>query len=163
MTRPITIAILTCSDRCARGEAEDKSGPALAEIARTQLAAKIVATACVPDDVKIIGQTIQSWAKDPAPDLILTTGGTGLGPRDVTPEATLAVLERRHPALLELARFRCYPNSPRASLARGEAGTLGRTLVINFPGSTRGASESLTALLDVLPHAVEMLRDGDHD
>ena len=79
-------------------------------------------------------------------------------PRDVTPEATAAVLERRHPGLLELARMRCYGKSPRAYLSRGEAGTLGRSLIINLPGSVRGASESLEALCDVLPHAVQMLQ-----
>lgn len=159
------VAILTISDRCARGEATDRSGPALVELARERLQAEIIATAIVPDEVPLIAGCLRSWANgDSRPDVILTTGGTGLGPRDVTPEATATVLERRHPALLELARLRCLQHTPRAYLSRGEAGVIGGSLVINLPGSTRGATEFLEALLDILPHAVDMLRGrtGDH-
>ncbi len=155
----MTVAILTISDRCSRGQATDTSGPALADMARAKLAAQIVATACVPDEVDQIRSQILAWAKtSPKPDLILTTGGTGLAPRDHTPEATSAILERRHPALLELARHRCLAKTPRAFLSRGECGTLARSLIINLPGSPRGATEFLEALLDVLPHAIQMLR-----
>ncbi|MCC6681661.1 MAG: MogA/MoaB family molybdenum cofactor biosynthesis protein [Phycisphaeraceae bacterium] len=156
---PIRVAILTVSDRCSRGEAVDTSGPALAELAQRQLDAQIVACACLPDERDQLAGQLRRWALDgPKPDLILTTGGTGLAPRDVTPEATLDVIERRHNGLMELIRRRCYEKTPRAYLSRGEAGTLGRTLVINLPGSRRGATESLEALLDVLPHAIETLR-----
>ncbi len=159
----IRVAVLTVSDRCSRGQAEDTSGPALAERARQELGAEVVARSCVPDEAERIASTLRTWALEaPRPDLILTTGGTGLGPRDVTPEATLSVLERRHPGLLELARLRCAETTPKAFLSRGEAGSVGRTLVVNLPGSERGALEFLEALLDVLPHAVAMLRGGKH-
>lgn len=161
---PIRIAILTVSDRCARGETTDTSGPALADIARRELHAEVVATACVPDEREQLAGQLRCWAlEDPRPDLILTTGGTGLAPRDVTPEATLDVLERRHAGLMELIRRRCYEKTPRAYLSRGEVGTLGRTLIINLPGSQRGATESLEALLDILPHAIETLRGEVQD
>ncbi|MEX0886387.1 MAG: MogA/MoaB family molybdenum cofactor biosynthesis protein [Phycisphaeraceae bacterium] len=158
---PIRAAVLTVSDRCSRGEADDTSGPALAALVRERLGAHVVATACVPDEVERIIAQLRAWARDePRPDLLLTTGGTGLAPRDVTPEATAAVLERRHDGLLELARRRCYDNTPRTYLSRGEAGTIAQTLIINLPGSQRGATEMLEALLDILPHAIETLR-GD--
>lgn len=159
--KPIRLAILTVSDRCSRGEAVDTSGPALAELAATQLDVEIIEQTCVPDEADRIVSILRQWAEaDPAPDLILTTGGTGLSPRDVTPEATLSVIERSHAGLMELIRRRCYEKTPRAYLSRGEAGTLARTLVINLPGSKRGATESLQALCDILPHAIDTLR-GD--
>jgi len=161
---PMGVAILTVSDRCGRGEAPDTSGPALADLSSAYLGARIVATACLPDDRPRISQQLRDWAlRDPKPDLILTTGGTGLAPRDVTPEATLDVIERRHAGLMELIRRRCYEKTPRAYLSRGEAGTLGRTLIINLPGSQRGATESLEVLLDILPHAIEILRGEVQD
>lgn len=161
---PMRVAILTVSDRCSRGETLDTSGPALADLARSKLGAVIAAQACVPDERPVIAAQLRAWAGEiDAPDLILTTGGTGLAPRDVTPEATLDVLERRHSGLMELIRRRCYEKTPRAYLSRGEAGTLGRSLIINLPGSRRGASESLEALLDILPHAIETLRGQVQD
>lgn len=160
----IRIAILTVSDRCSRGETTDTSGPALADLARAQLHADVVATACLPDERPRISDQLRHWALgDPKPDLILTTGGTGLAPRDITPEATLDVIDRRHAGLMELIRRRCYEKTPRAYLSRGEAGTLGRTLLINLPGSQRGATESLEALVDILPHAIETLRGEVQD
>lgn len=160
---PIRIAILTLSDRCSRGETQDTSGPALAELAEQKLSAHIVARLCIPDDRAQIAQQLRAWCDAAtAPDLILTTGGTGLSPRDVTPEATLDILERRHAGLMELIRRRCYDKTPLAYLARGEAGTRARTLIINLPGSRKGATESLEALLDVLPHAIATLRNDPH-
>ncbi len=157
-------AILTVSDRCSVGETVDTSGPALAEIVTRRLGGRIAAAACLPDNRAPLAAQLRRWAlEDPRPDLILTTGGTGLAPRDVTPEATLDVLERRHHGLMELIRRRCYEKTPRAYLSRGEAGTLGRTLIVNLPGSERGATESLEALLDVLPHAIETLRGEVQD
>ncbi len=157
--KPITVAVLTVSDRCSCGDARDASGPAVTELAERALGAQLVAMACVPDEAPAISAQLRAWAlESPQPDLILTTGGTGLSPRDVTPEATLAVLERRHSGLLELARLRCYAKTPRTYLSRSEAGTLGHSLVINLPGSPRGAIEQLEALLDILPHAIAMLR-----
>lgn len=164
MSTPITVAILTVSDRCSRGVTEDTSGPALADLITQRLGAVVISRRCLPDETRQITDQIRQWALDPShPDLILTTGGTGLAPRDVTPEATLAVLERRHPGLMELARLRCYDKTPRAFLSRGEAGTIGRTLVLNLPGSRRGATETLAAVFDVLPHAIETLRGEVRD
>ena len=159
------IAVLTISDRCSRGEMMDTAGPALAQLAAESLTGTIVATALVPDEREQIINQLRGWSEQAeAPDLILTTGGTGLGPRDITPEATAAILDRRHPGLLELARLRCLQKTPRTFLSRGEAGTINRSLVINLPGSLRGATEMLDAMLDILPHAVQMLRGepGDH-
>lgn len=164
MPRKFSVAILTVSDRCSRGEAIDTSGPALAEIVQRELGGDVIAAACVPDErTAIVGQ-LRAWSGGgEAPDLLLTTGGTGLAPRDVTPEATLDVLERRHVGLMELIRLRCYLANPRAFLSRGEAGTIGRCLIINLPGSQRGSTECLRAVLDVLPHALETLRgEADH-
>lgn len=161
---PFCVAILTCSDRCHAGAAVDTSGPALARIARERLQAEVLETACVPDDIDAIRAVIRRWAGLPRPpDLILTTGGTGLAPRDVTPEAVAPLLEKRHPALLELARLRCYAKTPRAFLSRGEAGTIGRSLVINLPGSERGATDMLLAMIDILPHALLTLRGEIRD
>lgn len=161
---PFRVAILTVSDRCSRGEAIDTSGPALAAMARDHLNADVIAVACLPDVRGQLAAQLRTWATEaPMPDLILTTGGTGLAPRDVTPEATLDVIERRHSGLMELIRRRCYEKTPRAYLSRGEAGTLGRSLIINLPGSQRGATESLDALLDILPHAIETLRGEVQD
>ncbi len=167
-----TVAILTVSDRCSTGEREDRSGPALvAGIADHFPEATVIATALVPDEPDMIADRLTAWAlgpagssETPAPDLILTTGGTGLSPRDHTPEATLRVLERRHAGLLELARLRCYEGFggrkplPETYLSRGEAGTIRQTLVINFPGSTGGVKDYLAALADILPHAVRTVR-----
>ena len=159
MTPPIRFSVMTMSDRCSNGEAEDLSGPALVRLLTESVAGECVCTALVPDEADRIEALLREWVgRADAPDLIVTTGGTGLSPRDVTPEATANVIERRHDALLELARARCYAITPLACLSRGIAGTAGRTLIINLPGSPRGATETLEAILEVLPHAIETLR-----
>lgn len=155
---PISAAILTVSDRCARGERADLSGPGLAALCKEKLGAGRVECALVSDGIEPVREGILRFVGQV--DLILTTGGTGLAPRDFTPEATAPILERRHPALLELARRRCYDITPKTYLSRGEAGAIGKTLVINLPGSPKGSREMLEALLDILPHAIETLR-GD--
>jgi len=157
-----TVGILTISDRGAVGEYEDRSGPLIHQIVTEKLEAVVEQSDIVPDELDQVVTKLRQWSDEMHLDLILTTGGTGLGPHDVTPEATAAVLERRHPSLLELVRKKCAPKTDRVYLSRGEAGTMGRTLVINFPGSERGATQSLEALLDVLPHAIEMLHGGGH-
>ncbi len=159
MPGPIRAAVLTVSDRCTRGEAADTSGPALAAICRDRLGAEIVETACLPDDPDALEACFRRWAGvDPPIDLILSTGGTGLAPRDHTPEAAMRVIDRPHPALMELARLRCYEKTPRAFLSRGVAGAAGRSLILTLPGSRRGSTENLEALLDILPHAIETIR-----
>ena len=156
--------ILTVSDRCAAGQRSDTAGPRLVDIVQAELAGHVVAHRIVPDERDQIQQALIDWTREARPpDLILTTGGTGLAPRDVTPEATAPILERRHPALLELARLRCFEKTPLTFLTRGEAGTTGRTLIINLPGSKTGASEMLHALVDVLPHAIRTLRGDAED
>jgi molybdenum cofactor synthesis domain-containing protein len=156
---PIRAAVLTVSDRCFRGQAIDTSGPALGDMLRSRLGAEIIATCCLPDEIEQLAACFLAWSQPQAGiDLVLSTGGTGLSPRDVTPEAARSVLEREHSGLLELARIRCLPESPQAFLSRGVAGAIGRTLILTLPGSLRGSTEYLQALLDVLPHAVETLR-----
>ena len=165
--RALRVAVLTVSDRCAAGEREDASGPAVCAAAATvfgdAVTAEVVATRIVPDEEHVIAEALRMWVVDVAPDLVLTTGGTGLAPRDVTPEATAQVLERRHDALLELARRRCYEITPKTYLSRGVAGTAGRTLIVNLPGSPKGAVEMLRGMADVLPHAVDTLRGDVRD
>ena len=157
----IRLAVLTISDRCARGEREDGSGPALIALCREALGAELIESACIPDDPEGIEGRLRDWSgRTPPIDLILTTGGTGLAPRDHAPEAAMRVIERPHPALLELARLRCLEKTPRAYLTRGVAGAAGRSLIITLPGSPRGATENLEAIADILPHAIETLR-GD--
>jgi molybdenum cofactor synthesis domain-containing protein len=159
MNTPIRAVVLTVSDRCSRGEATDLSGPALAALARERLHAQIAHAACLPDEADQLAAFFSLWS-DPARsiDLILSTGGTGLAPRDVTPEALRAVMHREHPGLMELARTRCHAKTPRTYLSRGIAGTIHRTLILTLPGSPRGCVEMLEALLDILPHAIETLR-----
>ncbi len=160
----IRAAVLTVSDRCSRGMTVDTSGPALVEILRNRLHADIVATRCLPDELDQLSACFQEWSrKDAGIDLILSTGGTGLAPRDVTPEAAKRVFEREHNGLMELARMRCLSKTPRAFLSRGVAGTIGQTLILTLPGSPRGATENLEALLDILPHAIETLRGEVQD
>ena len=156
---PIRAGVLTVSDRCSRGEATDTSGPALCELLRAKLGATIVATRCLPDEMEQLAACFVEWSRAGAGiDLILSTGGTGLAPRDVTPEAALSVFERQHAGLMELARLRCMSKTPRTFLSRGVAGTIGRTLILTLPGSLRGSTENLEAILDILPHAIETLR-----
>lgn len=164
MTAPIRTVVLTVSDRCSRGEAIDTSGPGLVAFAVEKLAAQIVHTACLPDEVSELGPFFQQWSRlEKGVDLILSTGGTGLAPRDVTPEALRGVLHREHAGLMELARLRCYQKTPRTYLSRGIAGTINRTLIITLPGSPRGSIEMIEALADILPHAIETLRGEVQD
>lgn len=151
--------VLTVSDRCSRGEAVDTSGPALAGLARERLGAEIVHAGCLPDEPEEVGRFFVEWSEPGrGVDVIMSTGGTGLSPRDLTPEAARRVLHREHPGLMELARLRCYEKTPRTYLSRGVAGTIHGTLVLTLPGSERGCREMFEALVDVLPHAIETLR-----
>jgi molybdenum cofactor synthesis domain-containing protein len=164
MSTPIRAAVLTVSDRCSRGVTTDTSGPALCDILRTRLNAQIVHVRILPDEADQLAGCFADWSRtEHRIDLILSTGGTGLAPRDVTPEAAARVIERPHAGLMELARLRCYQKTPRTYLSRGVAGTINQTLLITRPGSPRGAAEMLEALLDILPHAIETLRGEVQD
>lgn len=161
---PIRAAVLTVSDRCSRGTTVDTSGPALAKLLRERLSAEVALTRCLPDEIPLLAACFRDWSRpEAAIDLVISTGGTGLAPRDVTPEAARSVFDREHSGLMELARLRCYASTPRTYLSRGVAGTAGRTLILTLPGSLRGSTEMLEALLDILPHAIETLRGEVQD
>jgi molybdopterin adenylyltransferase len=156
----IRVGVLTVSDRSARGERADLSGPAVAAAALAQLPEAMVAErAVVLDDRAAIAARLALWADDLGLDLILTTGGTGFAPRDVTPEATRDVIERETPGLAEAMRAASLRITPHAMLSRGVAGIRGRTLIVNLPGSPKGAVENLATIAPVLPHAIELLRE----
>jgi len=151
----IRVAVLTISDSCAAGTRPDASGPAVADLCAAQ-GWTVAHRETLPDDAPVISRRLASLAA--AVDVILTTGGTGIAPRDVTPEATRAVLEKELPGLTELMRSEGLRYTRRAVLSRAVAGTRGQCLLVNLPGSPRGAVQSLNAILDLVPHIVELLR-----
>ncbi len=152
----IRVGILTVSDRSARGERPDTTHEAIREVL-AEGPYEVVAYEVVPDEVAQIRRVLRLWADRDSLDVILTNGGTGLALRDNTPEATLEVIDRQVPGLAELVRSEGVKKTPMAALSRGVAGVRGGTLVINLPGSPKGARESVEALLSVLPHAVEQV------
>jgi molybdopterin adenylyltransferase len=154
----MNVAILTVSDRSAKGEREDKSGPILRDLILAQ-GWKIADQKILPDEQEELEAQLQAWSDGGNIDLILTTGGTGFGPRDRTPEATRNVIEREAPGLAEAMRLASLRKTPHAMLSRAVAGIRGQTLIINLPGSPRGAKENFQSIVQVLPHAVDLLRD----
>ncbi len=155
------VAVLTISDSVSSGKAVDGSGPAV--IARCKaLGWEIICSAVCPDDRPAIEKFLRETADSDVADLILTTGGTGLGPRDVTPEATAAVVERTVPGFSEQMRAAGAQKTPRAILSRGAAGIRGATLIINLPGSPAGAVESLEVIAGLLPHSVAIIHGAKH-
>jgi len=150
------LAVLTVSDRCSRGEAEDTAGPAVAALLCDAWPDSKIATALVPDEPDQIGRRLIDWTAEDA-RLILTVGGTGLGSRDRTPEATRRILDREAPGIAEAMRLAGAEKTPMAWLSRGVAGTRDNTLIVNLPGSLRGAQESLTAILPLLRHGLETM------
>jgi molybdopterin adenylyltransferase len=156
------VAVVTISDSVSGGKHEDRSGPAVATRCK-ELGWQIVASSVLPDDRFAIETFLKQMADAKTADVILSTGGTGLGPRDVTPEATMAVAERMIPGFSEQMRAEGAKKTPRAILSRAVAGIRGETIIINLPGSPRGAVDSLDAISELLPHAVAILHGARHD
>jgi len=154
----IRVGILTVSDRSARGERADLSGPALQQYV-SRLGWSVVQQAILPDELDDIKSLLSAWADQGELDMILTTGGTGFAPRDVTPEATQAIIERSAPGLAEAMRAASLKVTRHAMLSRSMAGIRKQTLILNLPGNPKGAVENLEEIIDVLPHAIQLLRE----
>ncbi len=153
----IKVGILTISDKGWRGERQDKSG-AVVRDSLSSLESSLVKSAVIPDEVDAIASKLAGWADEGSVDIILTTGGTGLAERDVTPEATLSVVDKVVPGLAEAMRAQTFRATPSAILSRAVAGVRGRCLIINLPGSPRAVKECLEVVLPVIPHAVEIIQ-----
>ena len=157
MPPPYRAAIVTVSDSVAQATREDLSGPAVRRVLEGA-GWTIKSTEVLPDDFSLIRERLGALTSDIDVDAVFTTGGTGLGPRDRTPEATTSVMERSLPGVAEMMRREGMKRTPLAALSRAVAGMKGRTLLVNLPGSPQGAEESLRAILEVLPHAVDVVR-----
>jgi len=157
---PIRVGVLTISDRCSRGEAQDRSGPAIID-SLPSAQYHVALAEIVPDEHEKIAATLSRWADEDHCDLILTTGGTGFSARDITPEATLRVIEREASGLSTLLTVEGLKKTPFAALSRGIAGIRGSAIIINLPGSPAGAREGVQSLLPILPHAVDVLKSRE--
>jgi len=159
LQRKIKIGIVTVSDSCFQGKREDKSG----EVAKRMVASlgSVVEHRVVPDEKSILRPTLLELVEKKV-DLLLTTGGTGISPRDVTPDVTNEIIEKKIPGLCELVRIKTFSSSPTSVLSRAIAGIKGKTLIINLPGSPKGVEESLTILVPILPHAFDMIQGFPH-
>lgn len=153
------IGLLTISDRGSRGEYEDRSGPLMAQILSEQTPWHISETAVIPDEFDTIANTLIAWS-EAGINLILTSGGTGFAPRDITPEATLSVIDRETPGISESLRAESLKITQHAMLSRAVAGIRGQTLIINLPGSPKAVRENLDVLLPILPHALELTTES---
>jgi len=155
----IKIGIITSSDKGYSGERKDKSGPKIKQLVEAK-GYSVIKMTILPDDIKMLSEELIFMADELKCDIILTTGGTGFSPRDITPEATLSVIERRAEGIVQAMRQESLKITPRAMLSRAEAGLRGKTLIINLPGSEKAAAECLSVVIDVFEHAVEILK-GD--
>jgi molybdenum cofactor synthesis domain-containing protein len=159
----ITIGVLTISDGGAAGTRQDTSGETIRAMVTQMPHAVINAGAIIPDERDLIEGTLREWSDERHLNLVLTTGGTGLAPRDVTPEATRAVIDRDAPGIAEAMRAVSLQHTPFGMLSRGVAGTRGHTLIINLPGSPKAVRECLECILPVLPHAINLLTGGPRE
>jgi molybdopterin adenylyltransferase len=157
----IKVAVLTISDSCAEGNREDVSGQTIVDMLPEE-AFEVCEKKIVADDHEKIVNVLKSFSDEQGIDVVLTTGGTGLGPRDVTPGATASVCERMAPGFSEILRVEGFKKTPKAILSRGVAGVRKNTLIINLPGSPKAVRECLEIILDVIPHAVKMMHGGGH-
>ena len=157
--RAVKVGLLTISDRGASGQYEDRSGPLMAQILGERTSWEVARQAIIPDDFAAIVRTLTTWCNEGL-HLILTSGGTGFAPRDVTPEATKRVIERETPGIAEALRAESLKITRHAMLSRAVAGIRGQTLIINLPGSPKAVRENLDVLLPVLPHALELLSEA---
>lgn len=158
----IKVAILTISDKGSSGEREDTSGALLEELV-PKISGEVVYRKVLPDDQGAIADHLRLLADQEGMDLVLTTGGTGVSPRDVTPEATQQAVDRLIPGMAEAMRFEGYRRNPRAVISRALVGIRGRTLIVNLPGSPRGVRESFEVLIPVIPHTLEKIRGDQSD
>jgi molybdopterin adenylyltransferase len=156
MSNQIRAVVITSSDACSVGEREDESGAALAQLL-TELGAEIFAKEIVNDDLEPLSDLLRSYADRAEVNLIMTTGGTGFGPRDNTPEATLRVIEREAPGLVEAMRMETLKNTPMAMISRGVCGIRSGTLIVNLPGAPKAVRESFAVIRPVLSHAIALL------
>ena len=156
MSVQIHAVVITASDACSRGEREDKSGESLIELL-TGIGARIVAKEILSDDLEPLSDKLRDYADRPDVNLVLTTGGTGFGPRDNTPEATLRVIERAAPGLAEAMRVQTFKNTPMAMISRGISGIRSGALIVNLPGSPKAVRESFEVIKPVLGHAIDLL------
>jgi len=157
------VGVLTISDRASRGETEDRSGPLLVRLVEEALGWRVTLQAVVADDRARIAEFLRRWADEEDVALILTTGGTGFAPRDVTPEATREVIERETPGLVEAMRSASLRVTPHGMLSRAVAGIRGRTLIVNMPGSPKAVQEQFDVILPALPHGVRLLREAPQE
>jgi molybdopterin adenylyltransferase len=156
MAAQIHAVVITASDACSRGEREDQSGELLVQLL-TDIGAHIVAKEILADDLDPLAEKMREYADRPDVNLIMTTGGTGLGPRDNVPEATERVIERKAPGLAEAMRIQTLKNTPMAMISRGVSGIRSGTLIVNLPGSPKAVQESFAVIKLVLPHAMDLL------